>query len=115
MTDGRVDQPGEEQARRARGLTRLPIQRSKTDMQIHNESGSEQGAEVVGNRLPARMGEPTSAPYADSRRAGLARNDGCRLSPEREAQIRQRVIDGSYNSLRFVDEVARRIIRSADL
>jgi hypothetical protein len=45
----------------------------------------------------------------------VAQKDGRHLSPERAAQIRQRLIDGSYNSINFADEVARRIIRSADL
>jgi hypothetical protein len=84
-------------------------------MQTRNESGSEKGADVVGTLSPVMKAEPTSTQYADTRPAGSAQDDGRRLSPEREAQIRQRVADGSYNSLSFVDEVARRIIRSADL
>ena len=42
-------------------------------------------------------------------------DDGRRLSPEREARIRRRLLDGSYNSLSMVDALARRLIRSADL
>ena len=83
-------------------------------MQIQNESGREPGADV-GNRSPAKKAESHSTQYADTRRASSAQDDGRRLSPEREAQIRQRVMDGTYNSLSIVDEVARRIIRSADL
>ena len=83
-------------------------------MQTHNESGTETGTDVV-SLSSASKAEPTSTQFADTRRRSAAQDDGRRLSPEREAQIRQRVIDGSYNSLSFVDEVARRIIRSADL
>ncbi|MEP6999255.1 MAG: hypothetical protein ABI969_02170 [bacterium] len=37
------------------------------------------------------------------------------LSPERTAQIRQRVLDGAYNSQSVIDQVARRILASGDL
>jgi hypothetical protein len=84
-------------------------------MWIHNESGSETGADVVGDHSAARKTEPTSTRFADTRRAMVAQKDGRYLSPERAAQIRQRLIDGSYNSINFADEVARRIIRSTDL
>jgi hypothetical protein len=52
---------------------------------------------------------------ADVRRTGASHEDGRRMTAEREAQIRQRVLDGTYNSLSVVDEVARRLLRSADL
>ncbi len=54
---------------------------------------------------------------SDAGRA-LAARDGSApssLNPERAAQIRQRVLDGAYNSLGVVDEVARRILNSGDL
>ena len=83
-------------------------------MQILNESGREPDA-AAGSRSPTKQAESRSTQYADTRLASSAQDDGRRLSPEREAQIRQRVMDGTYNSLSIVDEVARRIIRSADL
>ena len=83
-------------------------------MQIQNQSGREGGADA-GSRSPAKQAESHPTQYADTRLASSAQHDGRRLSPEREAQIRQRVMDGTYNSLSIVDEVARRIIRSADL
>ena len=52
---------------------------------------------------------------SDAGRALAARDESGALSAERSAQIRQRVLDGAYNSLGVVDEVARRIIQSGDL
>lgn len=37
------------------------------------------------------------------------------LDPQKEAQIRQRIVDGAYDSLEIVDQVARRILDSGDL
>jgi negative regulator of flagellin synthesis FlgM len=55
---------------------------------------------------------------SDAGRALAAREgapEGSSLSPERIAQLRQRVLDGAYNSLDVVDEVARRILATGDL
>lgn len=53
---------------------------------------------------------------SDAGRA-LAARDGkaSSLTPERTAQIRQRVLDGAYNSLAVIDQVASRILDSGDL
>lgn len=53
---------------------------------------------------------------SDSGRA-LAARDGATgaLSAERVAEIRQKVLDGAYNSLQVVDEVAKRLLASNDL
>jgi negative regulator of flagellin synthesis FlgM len=37
------------------------------------------------------------------------------LTPERIAALRQQVLDGAYNSIEMVDQVARRILQSGDL
>lgn len=37
------------------------------------------------------------------------------LSPERVAQIRQRVLEGAYNSVNVVEEVARRMLERGDI
>jgi hypothetical protein len=53
---------------------------------------------------------------SDAGRALAARDrNNTALSPERTAQIRQRVLDGAYNSLSVIDHVARRILVSGDL
>ena len=68
--------------------------------------------------------QPSSAPRADQVQisdAGRAlaeqRTESAQpaLSSERAAQIRMRVLEGAYNSLDVVDEVARRILDSGDL
>jgi negative regulator of flagellin synthesis FlgM len=68
---------------------------------------------------------PSAAPVAarndqvqisDAGRALAARDSSkTSLDPARAAQIRQRVLDGAYNSLSVVDEVANRILKSGDL
>lgn len=37
------------------------------------------------------------------------------LSPERAAELRMRVLEGAYNSVQMVDEVARRILERGDV
>ena len=100
-------------------------------MQIKPNAGSHIRPEVAGASSASRTEKPVSAtaPVAavaprsgdavqisDAGRALAARgNAEPGLTPERTAQIRQRVLDGAYNSLAVVDEVARRISRSGDL
>ena len=55
---------------------------------------------------------------SDAGRALAAREgtgESSALSPERIAELRQRVLDGAYDSLEVVDEVARRILGARDL
>ena len=95
-------------------------------MHSNTESGSEGQAAFV--RRPAPVSASTEPQLADTiapQRETSARSgtrfiekecdDGRRLSAEREARIRQRVADGTYNSLDIADELARRLLRSADL
>jgi hypothetical protein len=37
------------------------------------------------------------------------------LHPSQEAAIRQRIVEGAYDALEIVDQVARRILESGDL
>jgi hypothetical protein len=37
------------------------------------------------------------------------------MSPERLAELRQRVLGGAYNSLAVVDQIARRMLQSGDV
>jgi negative regulator of flagellin synthesis FlgM len=55
-----------------------------------------------------------SVQISDAGRARAA-NAASGLDPARAAQIRQRVLDGAYNSLDIVDKVARRVLDSGDL
>jgi anti-sigma28 factor (negative regulator of flagellin synthesis) len=101
-------------------------------MQIHPKSGGPIRPEVASSTqsvdkaskatvTPAAAVTPAAGrsdkvQISDAGRALAAREGGSTgLSPERAAQIRQRVLDGAYNSLGVVDEVARRILSSGDL
>jgi negative regulator of flagellin synthesis FlgM len=98
-------------------------------MQIKPQSGVVR-PEVAGTAPATKSDKPVAAaaPVAavgttrsdnvqisDAGRALAARGGTSSLSPERAAQVRQRVLDGAYNSLTVVDEVARRILGSGDL
>jgi negative regulator of flagellin synthesis FlgM len=66
--------------------------------------------------VPSAAGRNDKVQISDAGRALAAREGSASsLNPERAAQIRQRVLDGAYNSLGVVDEVARRILNSGDL
>jgi hypothetical protein len=84
-------------------------------MQIISESGSDKGADVVGRLFLAGKVTSASTRHANARRTIFGNGDVGRMTAEREAQIRQRVSNGTYNSPSFIDELARRIIRSGDL
>jgi predicted TIM-barrel enzyme len=107
-------------------------------MQIHPKSGGPSRPEVASStqsvdkasKAPVAPAAAVTAAAAVTSAAGrsdkvqisdagraLAAREGSNtgLSPERAAQIRQRVLDGAYNSLGVVDEVARRILSSGDL
>ena len=49
--------------------------------------------------------------------AQLESRDGVRgsLSPERISEIRQRVLEGAYNSVEVVEEVAKRMLDRGDI
>lgn len=67
---------------------------------------------------PAVGAERTDRVEISNAGRALAARDGsaeASLSPERLAELRQRVLDGAYNSLEVVDEVARRILANGDL
>jgi len=48
-------------------------------------------------------------------RAGAGEPSAPAAGPERTAEIRKRVLQGAYNSMGMVDQVARRILSSGDL
>ena len=72
--------------------------------------------------------QPVSAParvdrveISDAGRAMAAQGAGegeaarAELSPERLAELRQRVLSGAYDSLQVVDQVARRMLERGDV
>jgi hypothetical protein len=48
-------------------------------------------------------------------RAIVSRSSRTRLTPERTAEIRQRILERVYDSPQIADTVARRIIRQGDV
>jgi hypothetical protein len=48
-------------------------------------------------------------------RAIVSRTSRTRLTPERTAEIRQRILERVYDSPQIADTVARRMIRQGDL
>jgi negative regulator of flagellin synthesis FlgM len=51
----------------------------------------------------------------DSGRSAGATDVASELSPERIAEIREKILEGAYNSLESVDQLARRMLASGDL
>jgi negative regulator of flagellin synthesis FlgM len=101
-------------------------------MQIKPQPGSHAHIEVPSatpapkvektNAAPQRPSQPSASrndevhiSVAGRELAARSSSSTSELSPERIAQLRQRVLDGAYNSLAVVDKVARRIIGSGDL
>jgi len=60
---------------------------------------------------------PEGVPSSDARPAMAARSGEApdELSPERVTEIRNRILEGAYESLPMVDQVARRILGSGDV
>jgi len=104
-------------------------------MRINRSSIEAQQAELA-NRVreqatrPAGAGGDPTQPVAASPRVdrveisdagrALAASDGTdrasnEMSPERVAELRQRVLSGAYNSLGVVDQVARRMLQAGDV
>lgn len=55
------------------------------------------------------------SPAAQAMTTGATDQASATLSPERLAEIRQRIQSGAYDSLAVVDEVARRILDRGDI
>lgn len=83
------------------------------------ESGKKQTAGQAGSTAArsdsvqiSDAGKALAAQQAEA--AGPAASKGS-LSAERIAEIRQRILDGAYNSVEVVDQVARRMLDSGDI
>ena len=100
-------------------------------MNIKPQSGSTIRPEVASTNAASKV-EKTRTATGDAVRATPPKGDEVQISDagralaargsreggltaERATEIRQRVLDGAYNSLAVVDEVARRILGSGDL
>jgi anti-sigma28 factor (negative regulator of flagellin synthesis) len=47
--------------------------------------------------------------------AAKAAETGSELTPERIAEVREKILSGAYNSLEIVDQVARNMVASGDI
>jgi hypothetical protein len=70
--------------------------------------------------LPVRQADQVQISDAGRALAARVSNAGAEAPPaeigaERAAEIRKRVLEGAYNSLDVVDQVARRILASGEL
>ena len=85
-------------------------------------------AGTEGGSKPAAAAQPTAAPVrsdkvqiSDAGRALAARGPESQeparadLSPERVAELRQKVLEGAYNSVNVVEEIARRMLERGDI
>jgi hypothetical protein len=67
---------------------------------------------------PSSLDRTDKVSISDAGRALAARDggpDGAVLDPNRASQIRDRVLNGAYDTLEVVDAVARRLLDSGDL
>lgn len=98
-----------------------------------NEVGHTEAAKGVRSVSPAPSSNEPSKPVSHVDRAdrvqpsntgralaaqieeAQSRAADAELSPERTAEIRQRVLEGAYDSAEMVEEVARRILKSGDI
>ena len=71
------------------------------------------GAPVRGDKVQISTAGKALAAQAASSAGHAAETEG--LSPERIAQIRSRILEGAYNSVEVVDQVARRMLERGDI
>lgn len=64
---------------------------------------------------PAKTPRTDSVQISPEARAMAAKAEGGTLSPERVAEIRQKILQGAYDSTEVLQTVARRILGSGDL
>jgi anti-sigma28 factor (negative regulator of flagellin synthesis) len=73
---------------------------------------------------PSGQGTPNSSPKSDSvsfsdagrsMAARLEQQNQAAFDPERVAELRTKVLNGAYNTLDVVDQVARRILSRGDI
>ena len=100
------------------GLEHLRTDRSKVA-----QRGTENGSAKAAAQPATPVARPDSVQISDAGRALAAQAASAtqassvrgELSAERISEIRQKILDGAYNSLDVVDEVARRMLASGDI
>ncbi len=74
---------------------------------------AERAGESAQSTSPARRGD--SVQISQEARAKLAEASASGLAPERAAEIRQRILQGAYDTSGVIRAVAERILGSGDL
>jgi hypothetical protein len=93
------------------------ILRSEQTREIQRKSGNRE-KDVPGQTNGAAAQRGDKVQISDAGRALAAQaNGGARetLTPERIAEVRERILSGAYNSLEVVDQVARKMLASGDI
>jgi negative regulator of flagellin synthesis FlgM len=93
------------------------VLRSDQTREVQRKSGN-RDKDVAGQTAGGRASRGDRVQISDAGRALAAQaNGGAReaLSPERVAEVRERILSGAYNSLDVVDQVARKMLASGDI
>jgi anti-sigma28 factor (negative regulator of flagellin synthesis) len=86
-------------------------------VQSQTESGKKQEQASQASAQPSRSDrvQISDAGRALAAQAANGATESEGLSPERVDQIRQRILQGAYNSTEVVDQVARRMLERGDI
>lgn len=93
------------------------ILRSEQTREIQRKAGNRE-KDVAGQAAGNQAKRNDKVQISDAGRALAAQaNGGARetLTPERIAEVRERILSGAYNSLEVVDQVARKMLSSGDI
>ena len=102
--------------------TGIDLRRSELAQQVQTQadSGKKQGADSSTAAAAPRNDrvQISSAGRALASQAAVSAGHAAEaegLSPARVAEIRGRILEGAYNSVEVVDQVARRMLESGDI
>ena len=87
---------------------------------VEGSTGSRQATQAPSSGVSSERGDKVQISQAGRALAAQASGKAsdevrAELSPDRIAQIRQRVLEGAYNSVTVVEEVARRMLERGDI
>ncbi|MCX5767547.1 MAG: hypothetical protein NTZ43_10040 [Gemmatimonadetes bacterium] len=93
-------------------ITKVPFDAVTQAIRSRDTATPAQGTKVDAKATQARAPRPDTIELSAEGRA-LAKGGG--LTPERTTLIRQRILQGAYDSTAIVDQVAQSILKSGDL
>lgn len=87
---------------------------------VEGTTSSRQASQAPSSGASAERGDKVQISEAGralaAQASGAASEDvRAELSPQRIAEVRQRVLEGAYNSVNVIDEVARRMLERGDI